>query len=129
MLPCDDLKLHSIPSVSTQWTAPLRLIDQLNVFAGQLFLRDHATYIQLCRFLCIYARDLRDDGDFKVEADGFIKPEHRPPRASFDNSFQQSPIAALKSLFGLRRKGMLYAPTHMGKILDAWPLLEDDFRD
>jgi hypothetical protein len=129
MSPCDDLKLYSIPAVPDTWTAPLFLVDHLNVFAGQLYLRDYTTYIQLCRFLCLQARDLEVDGDFTVQSDGFIKPEDRPPRARTGGSFQASPIPSLKRLSGLRTKGMLYAPTHMGKILDARLLTEDDFRD
>ncbi|KIK90485.1 hypothetical protein PAXRUDRAFT_14327 [Paxillus rubicundulus Ve08.2h10] len=129
MRPCDDLKLYSIPAVPDTWTASLfpQVVDHLNVFAGQLYLRDYKTYIQLCRFLCLQARDLEADGDFTIQSDGFIKPEDRPPRAL--GSFQESPIPSLKKLFGLRTKGMLYAPTHMGKILDAQLLTEDDFRD
>ncbi|KAF9235916.1 hypothetical protein BU15DRAFT_64461 [Melanogaster broomeanus] len=111
MPPCDDLDLHSIPPVSALWTPPWPLVDQLNVFAGQLYLRDYTTYIELCRFLCLYTRDLEADGDVEIQRadDGFIKPENRPPE--------------------LNMKGMPYAPTHMGKILDAQQLTEDDFHD
>ncbi|KAF9230956.1 hypothetical protein BU15DRAFT_68744 [Melanogaster broomeanus] len=131
MPPCDDLNLYSVPPVPALWTPPWPLVDQLNVFAGQLYLRDYTTYIQLCRFLCLYTRDVEADGDVEIQRadDGFIKPENRPPRAQYGGSFQQSQIASLKTLFGLRRKGMPYTPTHMGKILDAQQLTEDDFHD
>ncbi|KAF9221820.1 hypothetical protein BS17DRAFT_710204 [Gyrodon lividus] len=129
MPPCDDLKLHSIPTVPAPWNPPLFHVDHLNVFAGQLYLRDYTTYIRLCRFLCIYARDLEHDGDFEVQSDGFIKPEDRPPNARASGSFLESPVASLKNLFGIRRKGMPYAPTHMGKILDGRFLTEEDFRE
>jgi len=128
MPPCDDLKLYSVPAVPATWTPPLFLVDHLNVFAGQLYLRDYTTYTQLCRFLCLQASDLQGDGDFTIQSDGFIKPEDRPPTGTRTvGSFQESPIPALKKLFGLRRKRMTYAPTHMGKILDARLLTEDDF--
>ncbi|KIJ64302.1 hypothetical protein HYDPIDRAFT_90913 [Hydnomerulius pinastri MD-312] len=129
MKPCDNLSLYSIPPVPHGWTPPWALIDQLNIFAGQLYLRDHATYIQLCRLLCVYAKDLEGTGDLEIECDGFIAPENRPPAAQSGNSFRRSPLPALKVLIGLRRKGMRYAPTHMGKILDGRLLTEGDFRD
>ncbi|KIJ64287.1 hypothetical protein HYDPIDRAFT_90985 [Hydnomerulius pinastri MD-312] len=129
MKPCDNLNLYSIPPVPLEWTPPWALIDQLNVFAGQLYLRDHATYIQLCRLLCIYAKDLEGTGDLEIEYDGFIAPENRLAAAQSGNSFRRSPLPALKALIGLRRKGMRYAPTHMGKILDGRLLTESDFRD
>ncbi|KIK92145.1 hypothetical protein PAXRUDRAFT_147949 [Paxillus rubicundulus Ve08.2h10] len=129
MKPCDDLSLYSVPTVPLDWTPPLALMDQLNVFAGQLYLRDYATYIRLCRFLCIYAKDLQDEDDIEVQCDGFIAPQHRPLLAQSNKSFQCTPLPSLKALVGLRRKGMSYAPTHMGKILEGRPLTERDFQD
>ena len=125
--PCDDLLLHSIPTVPPDWTAPAPLVDQLNLFAGQLYLRDYSTYIRVCRFLCVYAKDLEDGGSFEVQSDGFIQPAHRPLRARRACSFQKSPLPFLRDLIGLRRMGMQFSLTHMGKILDGRLLREEDF--
>jgi len=152
MLPCDDLNLYSIPSTSWNLVVHPTLKDQLNLFAGQLYLRDYETYIRLCCFLCIYAkdleggpagslsislppflghlgkpRDLERQDDFRRESDGFIPPAHRPPRAGTEGSFSRSPLPFLRLLFGLRRKGIPFSLTHMGKILDGRLLREDDF--
>ena len=126
---CDDLLLHTIPAVPPHWTAPPLLVDQLNLFAGQLYLRDYDTYIRVCRFLCVYANDLDDAGYFKVQNDGFIEPAHRPLKARRDRSFQKSPLPFLRDLIGLRRMGMQFSLTHMGKILDGRPLRKEDFMD
>jgi len=125
--PCDDLLLHSIPTVPPDWTAPAFLVDQLNLFAGQLYLRDYSTYIRVCRFLCVYAKDLEDGGSFEVQSDGFIQPAHRPLRALRACSFQRSPLPFLRDLIGLRRMSMKFSLTHMGKILDGRLLREEDF--
>jgi hypothetical protein len=127
MKPCDDLTLYTIPAVPTSWTPSSSLMDQLNVFAGQLYLKDYATYIRLCRFLCVYARDLQDVEGIEVGCDGFISPNNRPRRLQSAHTFQTSPLNSLKELTGLRRKGMRFAPTHMGKLLDGRLLSEDDF--
>ena len=127
--PCDDLLLYNIPPVPPNWTAPTLLVDQLNLFAGQLYLRDYNTYIRVCRFLCVYANDLDDAGYFKVQNDGFIEPAHRPLKARTDFSFQKSPLPFLRYLIGLRRMGMQFSLTHMGKILDGRPLRKEDFVD
>ena len=124
MTPCDDLDLYSIPAAS--WNSTL-LLEQLNLFAGQLYLRDYEAYIKLCRFLSIYAKDLEDKGDIKRESDGFIAPAHRPPRVRSEDSFSRSPLPFLRFLIGLRRKGMPFSVTHMGKILDGRPVREEDF--
>ena len=127
MSPCDDLGLYSIPAVPADWTPPSSLMDQLNVFAGQLYLKDYETYIWLCRFLSVYARDLQDEEDIEVGCDGFISPDNRPSHLQSAHAFQTSPLDSLKRLMGIRRKGMRFAPTHMGKLLDGWLLSGDDF--
>jgi hypothetical protein len=127
MKACDDLALYSIPAAPTGWTPPSSLMDQLNVFAGQLYLKDHETYIRLCRFLWVYARDLQDEEGIEVGCDGFISPDNRPGHLQRVDTFQTSPLDSLRKLMGLRRKGMRFAPTHMGKLLDGRLLSEDDF--
>ncbi|KIJ16245.1 hypothetical protein PAXINDRAFT_11275 [Paxillus involutus ATCC 200175] len=118
MKPCDDLSLYSIPTVPLDWTPPWVLVDQLNVFAGQLYLRNYTPYIKLCRFLCMYARDRKDEGDIEVRCDGFIAPPDRPLIAQSENLFQHTPqLPSLKTLVDIRRKGMRYVPTRMGTFL------------
>ncbi|KAL4077990.1 hypothetical protein J3A83DRAFT_4087275 [Scleroderma citrinum] len=125
MSPCDNLGLYTIPTAANCVIPTLQ--DQLDLFAGQLYLRDYETYIRLCRFLCIYAKDLEDQGEFRRESDGFIAPANRPPRAGSAGSFSISPLPFLQFLIGLRRKGMPFSLTHMGNILDGRPVREEDF--
>ncbi|KAL4077977.1 hypothetical protein J3A83DRAFT_4476280 [Scleroderma citrinum] len=127
MCPCDNLDLYNIPAVSSDWAVPTTFQDQLNLFSGQLYLHNYETYIRLCRFLCIYAKDLEDQGDIRRECDGFIALEHRPQRAGSGDSFSKSPLPFLRFLVGLRRKGMPFSLTHMGRILDGHPVREKDF--
>ncbi|KAL4077961.1 hypothetical protein J3A83DRAFT_4356726 [Scleroderma citrinum] len=124
---CDDLLLYSIPAVPNNWTAPTPLVDQLNLFAGQLYLRDYMTYIRVCRYLCVYAKDLHREGCFEVQNDGFIEPAHRPLRAQRASAFLKSPLPFLRHLIKLRRMGMWFAQTHIGRILDGRQLREEDF--
>jgi len=128
MKPCDDLDLYNIPMVPAGWTFPSSLMDQLNVFAGQLYLKDYETYIRLCRFLCVYARDLQGEEGIEVGCDGFIPLSNRPRHLQRVDTFQTTPLTSLRTLVGLRRNGMRFAPTHMGKLLDGRLLFEDDFR-
>ena len=127
MKPCDDLALYSIPTTPSGWTPPSSLMDQLNLFSGQVYLKDYNTYIRLCRFLCVYARDLQGEVGIEAGCDGFISPNNRPRRLQNDDTFQTSPVGSLRKLMGIRRKGMRFAPTHMGKLLDGRLLSEADF--
>ena len=127
MKPCDDFTLYSIPAVPAGWTPSSSSMDLLNMFAGQLYLKDHEAYIRLCRFLCVYAMDLQGEEGIEVGCDGFISPNTRPRHLRNSYPFQISPLDSLRRLMGLRRKGMRFAPTHMGKLLDGRLLFEDDF--
>ncbi|KAG6335416.1 hypothetical protein ID866_3677 [Astraeus odoratus] len=127
MRPCDDLRLYTVPPLPPGCTMPPPLIDQLNLFAGQLYLHDYSTYIRVCRFLCVNTRDLEHEGEFEVQNDGFIEPAHRPVKLMSRSTFQRSPLPFLRWLIGLRRKGMGFALTHMGKIVDGRLLREEDF--
>jgi hypothetical protein len=123
MQACDNLQLYSVPS-TPQLTPLVPLICQLNLFAAQLYFSNYEMYLRTCNFLGLNGPDLEGE-DLVVESDGFIREANRPAaRASC--SFEQSQLLPLKELFGLRRKGMGYLPTHLGKMLNGRILTEDD---
>ena len=126
MKPCNP-GLYCIPAAPTRWTIPSHLMDQVNMFAGQLYLNDYETYIRVCRFLCVYARDLEGEEDIEVGHDGFIAPRNRPRHMQNTHTFQKSPLPSLKALMSCRRKGIRFAQTHMGRLLDGKLLSEGDF--
>ena len=129
MKPCDDLALYSIPAVPDGWIPPSSFMDELSVFAGQLYLKDYETYIRLCRFLCVYASDLQGEEGIEVERDGFILPRNRSKilRTQIAHTFSSTPIVALRALMDLRSKGINFTSTHMGKLLHGRLLSEGDF--
>ncbi|KAG1739525.1 hypothetical protein EDB19DRAFT_2025088 [Suillus lakei] len=124
MQACDNLRLYCVPSAP--WLTPSEpLICQLNLFAGQLYFSNYEMYIRTCNFLGLNAPDLREE-DLIADSDGFIREENRPStRASC--MFKQSQLSPLKELFGMRRKGMRYLPTHLGKMLNGRILAEENF--
>ncbi|THH08221.1 hypothetical protein EW146_g9064, partial [Bondarzewia mesenterica] len=129
-----DLQFYSIPPLpSSGWAPPPRLLQsQLNLWAGQLYLDNYQTYIEICAFLGLYTKlslDSSGAGQSRIQSDGFIKPEDRPVGGQMQAvcHFDESPVVALKTLIGLRRKYMSYLTTHLGKILHARLLTEEDF--
>ncbi|KAG9312774.1 hypothetical protein JVU11DRAFT_6186 [Chiua virens] len=121
--PSDDLKLYTIPPLpSDSWTPPWNLIDQLNVFSGQLYLRDYQSYLRLCRFLGVPAKD--SPNDITPRWNLFNIP------GSFEENeirFSDSPLPSVMALLGIRSKGRPFAHTHMGRILQGQVLMEKDF--
>ncbi|KAH7910980.1 hypothetical protein BJ138DRAFT_1101401 [Hygrophoropsis aurantiaca] len=158
MRPCDDLRLYCVPSIPTepemQVEPPSDLLRlQLNLFAGQLYFSNHETYLQCCAFLGLYAGvqtqnresgsqgagDGDDDAGVEVQCDGFIKPGHRlsyrlqvqneSADSLITSSFEKSPLSSVNTLISIRRKGMSYESTHIGKILRAKVLTARDFEE
>ncbi|KAG0708107.1 hypothetical protein DFH29DRAFT_771818, partial [Suillus ampliporus] len=93
------------------------LICQLNLFAGQLYFSSYDMYLRTCSFLGLNAPDLGDE-DLIVNGDGFISRENRPAARALC-SFKLSQLPPPRELFGMRRKGMGYSPTHLGKMLNG----------
>ncbi|KAJ7636920.1 hypothetical protein FB45DRAFT_1056179 [Roridomyces roridus] len=127
----EDLDFYTIPASrpvpAGRWSP--NEIAQLNIFAGQLYLKNFEEYGRLCAMLGLYVNDeISGDGSpIKYESDGFVKPVNRRGAMVEDCLFRQSPLSAVKDLVGWRRKGLNYAPTHMGKILHGGLLEEKDF--
>ncbi|EIW76859.1 hypothetical protein CONPUDRAFT_168597 [Coniophora puteana RWD-64-598 SS2] len=125
--PCDDLSLFSIPHLPPSIIVPLALRLQLILISGQLYLKSHEEYIDLCRFLGVVAEDIADQ-QIRASPDGFVQPSQRPEGVRDETPFAHTPIAALAELMNIRRKGMTFDQTHIGKIVNARPLSRQDFR-
>ena len=124
MKPADDLKLYSIPPLPSDWTPPWELIDQLNVFAGQLYLRDYTSYLRLCRFFGVSTKASESLDNTKIRRNLFNIP------GSFEEmeiTFSGSPLPAVMALLVIRTRGQPFAHTHMGRILQGQILTEKDF--
>ena len=115
-----DLTFYSIPdSPAETWAVPVHARTVLNLFAGQLYFDSKEEYESVCVLLAL-SRAHPDAAYSQV--DGFVPPAYRTGRPS---PFTESKIYILKTLIGLRRKGMSYYRTHVGQILNAIPLSEE----
>jgi hypothetical protein len=115
-----DLTFHSIPDPLVEtWAVPTHARTILNLFAGQLYFDSKEEYESVCALLALSSAH---PGAEYSSMDGFVPPEHRTGKPS---PFAESKIYILKTLIGLRRKGMGYHRTHLGQILNATPLSEE----
>ncbi|KAH9046987.1 hypothetical protein EDB83DRAFT_2227401 [Lactarius deliciosus] len=116
-----DLTFHIIPERPvTGWTPPAHTRTELNLFAGQLYFDSKEEYERVC---VLFALHMAHPGAEQIEVDGFVRPAYRTGEIS---PFSVSMIATFKRLTGLRRKGMGYDMTHLGRVLDARPLSADN---
>jgi hypothetical protein len=117
-----DLTFHTIPdpgSPAERWSAPAHIRTELNLFAGQLYFDSREEYERVCTLLAL---SMAHPGAEYCEIDGFVPPAHRTGGSS---PLSKSKVSILKTLIGLRRKGMGYSRTHLGQILNANPLSEE----
>ena len=118
----DDLRLYSIPPLPSDWTPPWDLIDQLNVFAGQLYLRDYESYLRLCRFLGVPTKESSNGTAIRWNLFNITGNSEE-----MEITFSGSPLPSVMALLAIRRRGRPFAQTHMGKILQGQVLREKDF--
>ncbi|KAF8154797.1 hypothetical protein B0H34DRAFT_799544 [Crassisporium funariophilum] len=125
----EDLTFYCIPPLSPGKAAlaspPVDMRVQLNIWAGQLYLDEYETYLRLCMLLGISPTESAQY--HSVERDRFVPSRGRNEEMASVCLFNKSPVPLLKSLFGLRRKGLSYDGTHMGQILHARILTPEDF--
>ncbi|KAJ6608364.1 hypothetical protein B0H10DRAFT_2226874 [Mycena sp. CBHHK59/15] len=127
----EDLRFYTIPTSrplpSGRWSA--NEITQLNLFAGQLYLKDFSEYKRLCNMLGLYVDDEAsgEGSPVKYESDMFIEPVNRRGAMVKDCLFAESPLSAITDLVGWRRKGLNYTLMHIGKILHLGLVREGDF--
>lgn len=123
----EDLSFCAIPATPKSWSTP-KMVKQLNIFAGQLYIRDYEEYVSICMFLGLCSRP--PDDQMKVECDGFIS---QLSIAMFDCiitracPFTTSPVAFVSMVMALRRKGQSFKNSHFGKILSGELILEEHF--
>ena len=103
-------------SPEQEWSAPAHIRMELNLFSGQLFFDSREEYEKVCVLLALH---MAHPGAEQIGVDGFVPPRYRTGESS---PFDTSKIELFRRLIGLRRKGMGYSGTHLGRVLDARPL-------
>ncbi|KAH9033550.1 hypothetical protein EDB85DRAFT_1890221 [Lactarius pseudohatsudake] len=114
-----DLTFYTIPeSPEKKWTPVAYLRTELDLFAGQLYFDNVQEYRRLCTLLALH---IVHPGAKHIEVDGFVPPAYRTGRGR-KSPFTTSAIATFKRLTALRRKGMGFGGTDLGRVLDARPM-------
>jgi hypothetical protein len=109
------------------WQPNVSLVDQLNIFAGQLYFPNYQAYQRVCGFLGLYLEETTSAKRDAIHSDGFVsKADRHALGMKYDSPFIRSPVTLLRALIGFRRKGQSYIATHMGHILHGRLLTEED---
>jgi hypothetical protein len=123
----ESLAFCPIPPLPNDWQPDISLVDQLNIFAGQLYFRDYEAYKRVCAFLGLYLNEPSMEMRTAIHSDGFVDRSDRHILGMTpDSPFDKSPIPLLRELIGFRRKGQNSIASHMGQILHGRLLTEKD---
>lgn len=128
----EDLDRFVVPSTSTPNPVDRELAIQINLFSGALYLRDYAMFKDLCGILRLYFGELPADmmdGNF-IRPNGFVKGEQSQKQLGFeDDGFEEYPVSFLDKLLTLRRYGLGFGPSHLGKLLNGTCLQKGEGKD
>lgn len=121
------LDFYPIPSLPVPWLVNISLVDQLNIFAGQLYFPNHEAYQRVCGFLGLHLEDTSLEKRGVVRSDGFVdRLDRHVVGMKYESPFTRSPVTLLRTLLGFRRKGQSYISTHMGYVLHGRLLTVED---
>jgi hypothetical protein len=123
----EDLSFCTVPAVPRFLPNP-DIIRHLNLFAGQLYIQDFREYTILCEFLGLCSQ--APDDSVQVASDGFISPTSRANSGGTMARacpFTASPVAFLRMIMALRRKGQSFASSHFGRILNGELIVRNEF--
>ncbi|KAK0270797.1 hypothetical protein LTR35_013849 [Friedmanniomyces endolithicus] len=122
----DRLDFFTTPH-QTPATLHPRLIAQLNLFSGQLYINDHEDFKYICAYLGI-ATETAPEG-WEVAADGFILRDDQGRVGGAASRLTKSPVKFLQTLMAMRRDGEGFSKTHMGALLEGRLLQAEDFEE
>lgn len=121
----DHLSLYTIPQGNSQ-PIPKKMIIQLNLFAGQLYLSSFQDYSNVCDALGLAWGPTT--GSVILGPDGFIPPGLDDDHAKNVSGLTKSPVKFFKIMTArIRQDCETIDKTHMGRILDGILLRSEDF--
>jgi hypothetical protein len=127
----EDLRSFMIPHCGSAPNVPSNIINELNLFAGQLYFASKAAYEKTCQMLGLYPRGLPENVNLPkgaIDATRFVRDsEAREALGLQDVQFSENPIAFFIKLTELRRKGQRFLPTHLGQMLHSRTIPDGEF--
>jgi len=127
----DDLRSFMVPHRDPAPAIPANIISELNLFAGQLYFASKLAYEGTRQMLGLYLKDPPAGVKLPpgaIDATGFVRdPSVRKVLGIQHAQCTDNPVAFLRKLTELRRKGQGFLPTHVGQMLHSRDIPDDEF--
>jgi len=125
------LRSFMVPHRDPAPAIPANITSELNLFAGQLYFASKLTYEGTCQMLGLYLKDPPESVKLPpgaIDATGFVRdPSVRKVLGIQHAQCTDNPVAFLRKLTELRRKGQGFLPTHVGQMLHSHDIPDDEF--
>ncbi|KAJ4505776.1 hypothetical protein HRR86_008095 [Exophiala dermatitidis] len=129
MMSFDGLNVYQVPERPSPTKISVEAISVLNLFAGQLYFTTFEDYKRLCSIIGLWDGERPLPLKRHVANDNFVSPACRQANGWTECKFSNSPVGMLKAFISMRRLGIEWGHTHMGRILSGRFLRRDEFED
>ncbi|KAL2413203.1 hypothetical protein ABEF95_002207 [Exophiala dermatitidis] len=129
MMPFDGMNVYQVPERPTPTKISVEAVSVLNLFAGQLYFTTFEDYKRLCCIIGIWDGERPLPHKRHVANDNFVSLACRQANGWTECKFSKSPVGMLKAFISMRRLGIEWGHTHMGRILSGRFLRRDEFED
>ena len=129
MVPFDAFDIVKIPSHNESGVIDPQATALLNLFAGQLYFSSFEHYKDMCTLIGLYDGERCLSHKRNVANDNFVSLQCREANGWRECTFKTSPVGWIKSFIDMRRLGIEWSHTHMGRILGGQILRRDEFGD
>ena len=126
MTPFDNFDLVKIPADNNSGEIRPSYIAALNLFAGQLYFSSFERYRDFCALTGLFDGVRCLDNMRSIGNDNFVSPKCREANG-WDCDFKTSPVRWIKEFINMRRLGIEWSHTHMGRVMDGHILKKEDF--
>ncbi|KIW18198.1 hypothetical protein PV08_02486 [Exophiala spinifera] len=127
MKPFDSMSVYRVPESASSGGMDRETIVVLNLFAGQLYFSTFEDYQLLCGVIGLWDGQRSLPNKTEIGSDNFVSPACREANEWTHCTFKKSPVQMLTMFMDMRRLGIGWGQTHVGRILTGYLLRRDEF--
>jgi hypothetical protein len=129
MVSFDNMDVYQMSESTNAPAFSAEAVTMLNLFAGQLYFSSFSHYQSLCEMIGLWDGVRELPIRRHIHNDNFVPPACRKANGWTNCTFRTSPVGMLKAFIGMRRLGIEWSHTHMGRVLSGRILMAEDFEE
>ncbi|EXJ76456.1 uncharacterized protein A1O5_00964 [Cladophialophora psammophila CBS 110553] len=129
MVSFDALNICKLPANNASGEITPQAVALLGLFAGQLYFTSFEHYKEFCTLTGLFDGERPLPHKRQVANDNFVSPSCRKANGWTECTFKTSPVTWIKGFIDMRRAGIEWTHTHMGRVLNGQILRRQDFEE